>query len=237
MTVPAEQTMPILFVLDIVGTFFFAISGAFRAVKHQCDLLGCIVLATAVGIGGGVVRDLILGVHPPSALQNELYLGVCLAAAITVVFFAPAIAARWDMVRLADAVGLGVFAAMGASRAASAGMGIGGIVICGTLTAVGGGIIRDVLTVEIPGVLTSGFYASAAILGSLAFGIMKRLGVPGGIALVATMVLTTGMRFVAIRWKWELPRLNRLPAVPIEMARQRRMQGRRRWSVHDSGRR
>ena len=97
---------------------FFAISGAFRAVKHQCDLLGCIVLATAVGIGGGVIRDLILGVHPPSAFQNEYYLIICIAAAIAVFFFAPSIAARWDMVRIADAVGLGVFAAIGASRAA-----------------------------------------------------------------------------------------------------------------------
>ena len=114
-----------LFLLDLGGTFFFAISGAFRAVKYQCDLLGSIVLATAVGIGGGVIRDLILGVHPPSAFLNEYYLAICILAAMVVFFYAPTIAARWDMVRIADAVGLGVFAAMGASRAANAGMGIG----------------------------------------------------------------------------------------------------------------
>jgi uncharacterized membrane protein YeiH len=175
-----------------------------------------------VGIGGGVIRDLILGVHPPSAFRNEYYLIICISAAIAVFFFAPTIAARWDMVRIAEAVGLGVFAAIGASRAAGAGMGIGGMVICGTMTAVGGGVVRDLLTAEIPGILTSGFYASAAILGSLLFGILHLSGVSHNVSLITTVVVTTGMRFIALRWNWELPRLQKLAAEPIELSRRRR---------------
>jgi uncharacterized membrane protein YeiH len=213
----------LLFLLDLGGTFFFAISGAFRAVKYQCDLLGSIVLATAVGIGGGVIRDLILGVHPPSAFLNEYYLAICILAAIVVFFYAPSIAVRWDTVRIADAIGLGVFAAMGASRAVNAGMGIGGTVICGTMTAVGGGVIRDLLTAEIPGILTSGFYASAAILGSLIFAVMHLSGFfSDPVSLSTAIIVTTSMRFIALRWHWELPRLHKLPAEPIELSRSRR---------------
>ncbi|MCL5271285.1 MAG: TRIC cation channel family protein [bacterium] len=101
----------VIYGFDLFGTFFFAVSGAFRAVKYELDLLGVVVLATAVGVGGGIMRDAMLGIHPPAALAGNVYLVVCIAAGLAVFAFAPRIAARWDMVKLADAVGLGVFAA------------------------------------------------------------------------------------------------------------------------------
>ena len=98
-------------ILDIFGTFVFAVSGAFRAVKYELDILGVLVLSVATGVGGGIVRDVMLGATPPAALQNELYLLVCVLGGLIVFIGARGIAQRWDWVRGADAIGLGVFAA------------------------------------------------------------------------------------------------------------------------------
>lgn len=217
------NTSKILYFFDLFGTFFFAVSGGFRAVKYEFDLLGVLVLSIAVGVGGGIMRDSMLGIHPPAALAGDVYLGVCIAGGLAVFFFAPHIAARWRDVMLADAVGLGVFAAIGASKAATIGhTGVTGMILCGTITAVGGGVVRDVLSGEVPAILTSDFYASTAILGSLACWILMRLGAPIGVTFIATAVLTTALRLVAIHYKLRLPRVRRLPASPSELAARRK---------------
>ncbi|RMF65204.1 MAG: trimeric intracellular cation channel family protein, partial [Bacteroidetes bacterium] len=96
-----------LYVVDLVGTFVFALSGAFQANRHGLDVLGFLVLAVATGVGGGMLRDVLLGATPPAALQDELYLVVCLAGGLAVYWAAPPIAKRWNRVMVADAVGLG----------------------------------------------------------------------------------------------------------------------------------
>ena len=96
-----------LLALDLFGTLVFAISGAFRAVKYELDILGVTVLAIATGVGGGIIRDLILGQTPPAFFQNESYFFICVVGALLVFFWAPKIAKGWDYVLIADAIGLG----------------------------------------------------------------------------------------------------------------------------------
>ncbi|MBN2592022.1 MAG: TRIC cation channel family protein, partial [Sedimentisphaerales bacterium] len=106
-----------IYVLDIFGTFVFAVSGAFKAVRHELDILGVMVLAVATGVGGGIIRDITLGYTPPAVFQDEIYLLVCVAGGLVVFVAANKIAPRWDCVMFADAVGLSVFAAIGAAKA------------------------------------------------------------------------------------------------------------------------
>lgn len=161
--------MSLFFLLDILGTLAFAISGAFQGIRHKCDVLGLIILATATGTGGGIIRDLIIGQTPPSAFVNSEYIWTCIAAAVISFFFAPYIAKRWRVIDTFDAIGLGVFVVIGCSKALLVDMTFIGIIFCGTVTAVGGGVIRDVLTNETPNILKTGFYASSAIIGSIAY--------------------------------------------------------------------
>ncbi len=212
----------ILFVFDLFGTFFFALSGGFRAVKYEMDLLGVVVLSTAVGVGGGIIRDTMLGIHPPAALGSNIYLAVCILGGIAVFAFAPKIASQWDMVKLADAIGLGVFAAIGASKAHSAGLGLTGIVLCGTISAVGGGVVRDVLVGEIPSIFSTGFYASTAIIGSFCLWLLNLFQLNFQCIFLVSALLTIILRLLAIRYDFGLPRVRRLPASPAELTAQRK---------------
>ena len=154
--------------LDLIGTFAFAITGCFKAIKHELDLLGFVILGLMTGIGGGIVRDIILGV-PPVALTTNLYLTICLLAAAVAYFSSKHIAARWNIILLVDAIGLGTFTAIGCAKAAEHGYGFFGVVLLGVMTAIGGGTIRDILVSEVPEVLRSGFYATASIVGAVVY--------------------------------------------------------------------
>ncbi len=198
-----------LYALDLAGTFVFALSGAFKAVRLRLDWLGVCVLATLTGIGGGILRDVLLGDTPPGALEDEAYLLVCLAGAAAVALGAPAVAARWNRVMVADALGLGLFAALGATKGLAYGLGPFGVLLTGTLTAVGGGVIRDALVGEIPALLFKGFYATAAILGSATLLGLEAAGAPAPIQLAGAASVTTGLRL------WTLVRQTNLPRPPF----------------------
>ena len=212
----------LIFALDLVGTLAFAVSGAFRAIKYELDILGVIVLATATGVGGGIVRDVLLGTLPPNALQNELYLLLCLAGALSVFIAAPKIAVRWDFVMLADAVGLGVFTAIGAAQAELGGAGVFTVMIMAALTACGGGVIRDMLVREIPAVLTSDFYATAALIGGGCFVLLRSAGWDADARLASAIVVTLALRLVAMRYGISLPKVKRLPASPSQLTQLRK---------------
>jgi len=205
--------------LDISGTLVFALSGAFRAVKYELDLLGVLVLATATGVGGGIFRDLLLGYTPPAAFRDERYLLVSILGGLLVFLAARRLAAGWDYVMAADAVGLGVFAAIGAGRAAEAGLGMLGIILIAGITATGGGVIRDLLVCEIPAVIRTDFYATAALIGGCAFVLTRALGFSPAIQLGSAIVTTTGLRFLAMKYKFGLPRIHRLPAAPSQLSK------------------
>ena len=217
----------IIYCMDILATFVFALSGAFRAVKHELDLLGLLVLATATGVGGGILRDLVCGDTPPMAFKNETYLLVCLLAGFLVFLTAPWIARRWNMVMIADAIGLGLFSAIGAQKAMSLGFGPLGVMFSGAVTATGGGIIRDILVRRIPDVIQEDFYATAAILGGAVFYCAARCGLPELQAFAVSLIFTIALRFIAMYMGLKLPKVRRLPASPSTLTRDRKRRHRK----------
>jgi uncharacterized membrane protein YeiH len=219
--------MELIYILDLAGTFAFAVSGAFRAVKYEMDILGISVLAMATGIGGGMMRDIMLGSNPPAALTDQSYMLICLAGAATVFFAAPKIARRWDYLMAADAVGLSVFAAIGATKAELYGAVPLTVAMMAMITACGGGVIRDLLSRELPAILTTGFYASAALLGGFMYVLLGVLDVPEDLRVVLTIAFTLLTRLVALKLKLNLPRVKALHASPSEIARAHRSRGRK----------
>ncbi|NND71063.1 MAG: trimeric intracellular cation channel family protein [Rhodothermales bacterium] len=195
-----------LYVLDIVGTFVFAVSGGLKAAKHQLDFLGFIVLGISTGVGGGLVRDVVLGDVPPAVFREELYLAVCILGGGLAFFSAQRIAPRWREMLIADGIGLGVFAAIGAAKAAAFGLGPIGIVGMAGLTATGGGVIRDVLVREVPAVIGRDFYATAALAGGLCYVLLHPLELSDAILLPVTALVTISLRFFAVKKNLNLPR-------------------------------
>jgi uncharacterized membrane protein YeiH len=213
-----------IYVLDIFGTFVFAVSGAFKAARHELDILGVLVLAIATGVGGGIIRDVTLGYTPPAAFQDEIYILICLAGGLVVFVAANKIAPRWDCVMFADAVGLSVFAAIGAAKAQMYGLGGIGIIMMAAITATGGGLIRDVLVREIPAVLRADFYATAALLGGAFFIAAGRLGYSQGTQLLCAIAITFLLRVLAMKYGISLPKLRRLPESPTKLTKRRKAQ-------------
>ena len=215
-----------IYFLDIFGTLIFAISGAIKAVKYELDIFGVTILAIATGIGGGMIRDLLIGSVPPAALQHEEYLITCIAGAFLVFFLSKKIAERWNIILILDAVGLGVFTFIGASKGLGAGLGVIGILMTGTMTATGGGVIRDLLANEIPIILKKDFYATATIIGGIVFSLLNRLDINPTIVFFLTFLTTTGIRLIAMKLDIKLPAVKSLKASPSELSKKRRKNSR-----------
>lgn len=196
----------ILYILDLAGTFVFAVTGALKAVKHELDALGVMILALATGIGGGMIRDVLLGYTPVAALRNPLYFLVPIIASMIVFVAAHRIVRVWRYVMISDALGLAVFTAIGAARGAECKLGFFGVILAGVLTATGGGIVRDILVREIPLVIHADFYATASIIGSAMYYCLDRSGLGANLSLSAVIVTTTVIRLVAMRYRISLPR-------------------------------
>jgi uncharacterized membrane protein YeiH len=209
--------------LDLIGTFAFAITGCFKAIKHELDILGLAILGLMTGIGGGIVRDIILGVQPV-ALTTNLYFSICLLAAAVSYFSYKHIAARWNIILLVDAIGLGTFTAIGCAKAAAHGFGFFGVVSLGVITAIGGGIIRDVLVSEVSEVLKSGFYATASMLGAVVYFFIFRLPLFQNnptLPMLVTVTLIVAVRVIALKKGFHLKQLHRMPKSPTALSQER----------------
>lgn len=213
----------ILTVLDIVGTFAFALSGAFRAVKYELDLLGVLVLAVSTGVGGGIARDVLLGATPPTALRDGTYLATCALAGLVVFVAARRVAKLWDLVLFADAVGLGVFAAIGAAKAEALGATPFTVILMASLTASGGGVVRDLLVREIPAALTSEVYATAALFGGGVWVLTGHFGLHHEVQLTLTILATWLVRVLSMRYGLSLPKVRRMALSPSQIARGERL--------------
>ncbi len=191
-------------VLVALGAVTFAGAGALAAVRRGFDLAGIVILAFVTAIGGGSVRDLLAGVTPPSALTDEPLLWLIFATALLVAAVHRRIRTGRAFYVL-DTAGLGVFAALGAERGLSVGFGFWGTVFAGVLSGVGGGVIRDVLSGEIPGILyrSGDFYASAAAVGAAVGSLVIPRWDAAGLALAAgvTIAVRVGSRVAGL----ELP--------------------------------
>lgn len=199
----------LIYTLEILGTAVFAITGALKAVKHELDILGILVLASITGTGGGILRDIILGDTPPAAFRDETFFIVSLISAFIVFFAAPKIVRIWKIIRIGDAIGLGLFAAIGAAKGLSYEMGIIGIILTGALTATGGGILRDILVNEIPLVIRKDFYATAAVFGSLLLIGAEKININQTASILSAAAITTGLRLTAMKLQLSLPKAGR----------------------------
>jgi uncharacterized membrane protein YeiH len=198
---------PLIEILNLFGTMAFAVTGAFKAIEHNADLVGVIVLSAITGVGGGVVRDIIFGKLPPTALINPSYIIVTTASGIAIFFLYPYLKRHWNLFLKFDAVGLGVFTVIGATFAYNVfGLNFLIMTIAGTLTAVGGGIFRDILVNEIPLVLVKELYASASFMGIIAFFILLTMGFNLNIVAIPSILLVVLVRIIAMRFRWNLPR-------------------------------
>jgi len=195
----------LLLVLDLVGTFVFALSGATAGVRRRLDLFGVFVLSFAAATFGGIARDLLIGAVPPAAVSDWRYSAVSfLAGLITFVWFSGV--RRLDrLVLVFDAAGLALFAVSGAQKALSFGLHPVMAALLGMSTGIGGGIARDVLLTEIPTVLRTELYAVAALAGASVVVIGAMVHIPSAVLTTAGALLCFGLRLVSIRRGWHLP--------------------------------
>lgn len=194
-----------LLVLDLIGTFVFALSGATLGVRKHLDLFGVLVLSFAAAVSGGIARDLLIGATPPVALANWHYVATSCVAGLLGFYRGAAVERLRNPVQLFDAVGLGLFAVTGATKALAAGLGPVGAMLLGMLTGIGGGIARDILAARIPVVLQSDLYAVAALAGAAIVVLGHWLGWPQAPMLVVGAALVFFLRFMAVRRGWRLP--------------------------------
>ena len=197
-----------LLVLDLVGTFVFALSGGVAAVKRHLDLFGVLVLSFAAASAGGVMRDLLIGAAPPAAISDWRYLGVSLLAGLFIFFRYPVserVRGLHNYVLIFDGAGLALFAVTGTQKALGYGLNPVMAALLGMLTGIGGGMLRDVLISEIPVVLRSDLYAVAALAGAVTVVLGHALDFPPTAAAIAGAALCFGLRLIAIRRGWRLP--------------------------------
>ena len=199
------STSTLLLVLDLVGIGVFAASGALTGVQKQLDLFGVVFLAGATALGGGFIRDALIGATPVAALGDWRYLVTPAVVGVVGFWIHPTIARLAKPLVVLDAAGLGLFAVAGARKALDHGIGTVGAIGIGMLTAIGGGIIRDVLVREIPTVLLREIYATAALVGAAIVAVGQRLGAPNTALAVFAIIATFVIRVVS-RWrKWSAP--------------------------------
>lgn len=224
----------LLTALDLLGTAVFAVSGALAAGRKQLDLLGVLVLALVTAVGGGTIRDVLLDRHPLFWLADPRYVLAIAAAALGTVAWTR----RWrppeSALLVADAIGLGAYAVVGAQVAERAGLPPASGVLLGTITGSAGGAVRDVLCAEIPYVLRRGnLYASAAAAGAGVYFGLEAAGAARGAAALAGAGVTIAVRLASIRWQLQLP-VYRLEAPRAEPLFARQFTGEHRAAPPDA---
>lgn len=191
-------------VLDLLGVFVFALSGATLAVQQRLDAFGVLFLAGVAALGGGVLRDLLLDA-PVAAFQDGRYLLVPPVAAALVFFFSPLVERLGPAVRLFDAAGLGLFVVAGTTKALNAGLGAVSSIVVGCLTGIGGGLARDLLAGVVPVVLRREVYAVPAILGALVVAVSQGLDLHGPVPIACAVLLVFGLRMLGVWKDWHAP--------------------------------
>ncbi len=195
-------------ILDYLGTAAFAITGASKAIAHKADIFGILVLATVVGVAGGITRDVIFG-RFPTAFSDPIYIGITVIVGIAMFFLYTKLKKQMTTWLVFDAVGLGVFSIIGASIAYSiVGLDFLPMLFAGVLTAIGGGILRDVFVREIPIVFVKEVYAVASVIGIVVFYAILSSGVDIQIASIVGIVVATGIRLLAMKYNWNLPKVH-----------------------------
>ena len=194
-------------ILDYLGTIAFAVTGASKAIEHKADIFGIIVLASVVGVGGGVTRDIIFG-RFPTAFSDPIYISITVTVGVVMFFLFRRLQKQMNVWIIFDAVGLGVFSILGASIAYQVvGLEFLPMLFGGMITAIGGGILRDVFVREIPIVFVKEVYAIASIIGIIVFYGIISAGADIQIASIIGIIASTGIRLLAMKYSWNLPKV------------------------------
>lgn len=194
-----------LYLLDLVGVAVFAVTGSLAAGKKQMDLFGVVVLALATALGGGTLRDLILGTYPVFWISDPTYIFVGTAVALSIFVLAGFLRPPAKALVVADAFGLAVFTAVGTEKALSLGVPGSIAVIMGIMTGVAGGLIRDILAGEVPLILKAEIYATASLCGAVIFTVLAQYVPSMPFPALASITVVLALRLAAIRWKLSLP--------------------------------
>jgi uncharacterized membrane protein YeiH len=201
---PGPETL-LLLVLDLVGTFVFAISGATAGAKRRLDVFGILVLSFVAGNFGGITRDVLIGSVPPAAISDWRYLAVSILAGVITFYWFSAVDKLATPVLVFDAAGLALFAVSGTQKALTFGLNPFMAASLGMLTGIGGGVMRDILVAEIPTVLRADIYALAALAAAAVVVSGQFLHIPPTATTIVGALLCFGLRLMAIRRGWRLP--------------------------------
>lgn len=195
----------LLLAFDLLGTFVFALSGGTLAVRQRLDLFGVLVLACAAAVSGGIVRDVLIGAHPPASLADWRYLVTAMTAGLVTFRWHGLIEHLRNPVQLFDAAGLALFAVLGTGKALAFGVSPFAAMLLGMVSGIGGGIARDVLVARVPVVLQAELYAVAALVGGGVVALASALQLPQLPAMLAGALACFGLRWMALRHGWQLP--------------------------------
>src|SRR5918912_1582786 len=198
--------LPLLLALDLTGTFVFALNGALTAVHPaRLDVVGVLALGMITALGGGIIRDVLIGSVPPATFRDWRYLALAAGGGL-VAFVLSQWLGRLEMpIIVLDAVGLSVFSGIGASKAVAFGLDVGPAIILGTITGVGGGTIRDTLVRQIPSVLYSELYAIPAVIGAAVTVATIRAGVYGVTAALGAAAVCFVIRMLGVGFRLNAP--------------------------------
>ncbi len=203
--VPAEV---FIYILDLFGTMAFAVTGAFKAIESKADIVGIVILATITGVAGGTIRDIVLGKFPPNSIVDPTYVIITVVTGVVLFFLYTKLKKHWNVFLKFDAIGLGVFTVIGATFAYNIfGLNFLAMVLAGMLTAVGGGILRDVFVNQVPIVFVKELYASASFVGVVIFYLILAVGADLYVASIVGIAVVTGLRLVAMKYNWNLPKV------------------------------
>ena len=197
----------LIYVLDLFGTMAFAVTGAFKAIEHKSDFVGIILLATITGLAGGTIRDIVMGQFPNS-ISDPSYVIITVASGVCIFFLYGKLKKHWNLFLKFDAFGLGIFTIIGGTFAYNLfGLNFLIIVFAGVLTAVGGGISRDVFVNQVPIVFVKELYITASFVGIFVFYFILYFGGELYIATIVGIIIATGVRLAAMKYNWNLPKV------------------------------
>jgi len=199
--------MTIIYVLDIIGTFAFAISGALVASKKEFDLFGVIIIAFVTAVGGGMLRDVLINAHPINWIGDLNYIWTILAAVTFTFLFKSKIAPLSKTMFLFDTIGIGVFTLLGIQKGLAFELHPFVALVMGMVSAVMGGVVRDVLTNEVPLIFKKEIYASACLLGGIVYLVMNYLGLSEWFQFFATVLTVIIIRLLAVKYHLQLPKI------------------------------
>jgi len=194
-------------IIDILGTFAFAVSGVFSAMEKKLDPFGILIISFVTAIGGGTVRDVLVGNFPVNWLQNGSTVWVIFIAAIITMLFGSYLKHLNTPLFLFDALGLGLFTIIGLEVGLKHGFSPGICIALGTISACFGGVLRDVLLNKVPLIFQKEIYALACIIGGIVYYILSKTGAAGDVSKVGCILLIFAIRVVAVRFKLSLPRI------------------------------